>query len=173
MIFLLKYWQLIVGGIGVLILGVLLVIQKGETRHWHKQSDQNLAAYNNEHAAFASTVANYKLAYAKAQEDDAKNLARVKAEQSTINERTVNDYQTRIAATRSQLISLRSKGNTTTANSGGSGTAAMSNVPTPTCGTDAPTLDPVTRAFDCAIQLDELITSVDALSKVEVNGTPR
>ena len=56
-------------------LAVLLVIQKGETRHWKKQSAQFEQLYRGEQAAFAGTVANYRAAAETARAADSANAA--------------------------------------------------------------------------------------------------
>lgn len=165
----LKYWQLILGGLGCLALGILLMVQKGETRHWKKMSEQNFARYQAEHNAFASTVNSYRLTAIKAREDDTKNIERVRNELAKNNSESLNAYQIRLAAARDELARLRA--NTKAgANSSGGATTPVSSIPTPTCGTDAPTDDPITRAFTCAIQLDELIKAVSKNSEIEING---
>jgi hypothetical protein len=121
-------------------------------------------------AAFDQTVANYRAAAEQARRADAANVARVKAEQAKINQETSDAYQSRLAATRAQLERLRSQVPQARADSGSGGGPAVPAVPTPTCGADAPTLDPVTRAFDCAIQLDELIKWANRQAGIEVNG---
>ena len=88
-----------IAGIAVgLALAVLLVIQKGETRHWKKESGRFEQLYAQEQAALAGTVANYRAAADAARAADRANLARVAAEQRAINERTSNDYEARLAA---------------------------------------------------------------------------
>ena len=54
--------QGIAGTAASLALAILLVIQKGETRHWRKESGRNEQLYRGEEAAFAGTVANYRAA---------------------------------------------------------------------------------------------------------------
>jgi hypothetical protein len=51
-------WQGIAGLAASLALAILLVIQKGETRHWRAQSGQFEQLYHGEQVAFAGTVAN-------------------------------------------------------------------------------------------------------------------
>lgn len=156
MMALLKYWQLILGGIGCIALGIMLMFAKADARHWKKQSGQFEQALASEKAAFAQTVANYRAAVAEAKAADEANAARALKEQQAINERSRNDLQTRLAGvgTALQRLSVNTKA---AANSGGGGKPAVSSIPTPTCGTDSPTLNPIARAYDCAIQLDELI----------------
>ena len=52
-----------IAGLAVAVcLALLLVIQKGDTRHWRKQSGQFEQLYRAEQSAFAGTVANYRAA---------------------------------------------------------------------------------------------------------------
>jgi hypothetical protein len=90
-------WRLLnpqgIAGIAVaLALGILLLIQKGETRHWKKQSAGFEQLYHQEQAAFAGTVANYRAAAEQARIADAANAARVAAAQRTINERSNYEF---------------------------------------------------------------------------------
>src|SRR5438270_13435795 len=107
MILRLLNWQ----GIAVialsLALGVMLVIQKGETHHWKKASAGFEQLYHQDQAAFATTVANYRSAADQARAADQANLRRIAAEQQTINERTANDFEARLAAARTAAQRLR------------------------------------------------------------------
>ena len=55
-------WQGIAGIAASLGLAVLLFIQKAETRHWKKQSASFEQLYQQEQAAFQTTVADYRAA---------------------------------------------------------------------------------------------------------------
>jgi hypothetical protein len=85
-----------------LCLAALLVIQKGETRHWKRQSGQFEQLYRTEQAALAGTVANYKAAAEAARAADRAAAQRVAAEQRAINERTAYDFETRLADARAR-----------------------------------------------------------------------
>src|SRR5438270_424751 len=107
MILRLLNWQGIAGIALSLALGVLLAIQKGETHHWKKASAGFEQLYRQDQTAFATTVANYRSAADQARAADRANLTRVAAEQKTINERTANDYEARLAAARTAAQRLR------------------------------------------------------------------
>src|SRR5260221_4065538 len=107
MIFRLLNWQGLAGIALSLALGVMLLIQKGETHHWKKASAAFEQLYQQDQAAFATTVANYRSAADQARAADRANITRVAAEQQTINERTANDYQARLAAARTAAQRLR------------------------------------------------------------------
>src|SRR5882724_4274823 len=100
MILRLLNWQGIAGIALSLALGVMLLIQKGETHHWKKASAGFEQLYHQEHSAFATTVADYRAAVDQARAADQANLTRVAAEQRTINQRTADDYEDRLAAAR-------------------------------------------------------------------------
>ena len=166
-----------IAGIAVsLCLAVLLVIQKGETRHWKKQSSQFEQLYRGEHDAFDKTVANYRAAADQARAEDKANAERVAAEQQAINERTAHDFEARIAAARAAAerlrLQLQAAGDPRTG--GGAampGLPAAPGRPAETPGKDGlPPPDALT-ATEQAIQLDELIKWVRAQSKVDNNGS--
>ena len=97
-----------IAGLAVSVcLALLLVIQKGDTRHWRKQSDQFEQLYRGEQAAFASTVANYRAAAEAARAADKAAAERVRAEQAAINQRSNHDLQTRLADARARADRLR------------------------------------------------------------------
>ena len=95
--------QGIAGLAAALCLALLLVIQKGETRHWRKESARLEALYRDDHSAFAVTVANYRAAAAAARAVDQAAAARVAAAQDQISERTAHDFESRIAAARARI----------------------------------------------------------------------
>lgn len=162
-------WQGIAGLVVAVALGILLVVQTGKTNHWKKQSGHFEQLYQQEQTAYADTVAGYRAAATQATQVDAENAARVVAEQKQINERSRDELQTRLADARATIQRLQSHLQTT-ANSGGPAKPSVSVIPTPTCGTDSPALDPAARAYDCAIQLDELIKWTKSQAKVNIQG---
>ena len=90
-------------GIAVsLALGLLLVIQKAETRHWKSESTRFEQLYRNEQSAFATTVAEYRAAAEAARAADLAAAQRVAAEQQAINQRSQNDLQARLADARAR-----------------------------------------------------------------------
>jgi hypothetical protein len=164
-------------GLAVIPLLILLLIQKGETHHWKKQSGQFEQLYHGEQAAFTVTVANYRRAAEQALAADKANAERVAGEQAAINERIAHDYETRIAAARTAAERLRA--GTAAAHPGGrpgapvpglsaaTGGAAQAagegRLPAPLSGPDALT------ATEQAIQLDELIKWVEGQHEVDTN----
>jgi len=169
-----------VAGIAVsLALGLLLVIQKGETRHWKTKSGRFEQLYTGERAALAETIANYRAAADAARAADQANVARVAAEQRAINERTSNDYEARLAAARTLARSLRGQAPSAAADPGAGGAASLPRLPAPAGGADEtagedrlPDPDRL-LATEQAIQLDELIEWVKAQARVDPSSKER
>ena len=169
--------QGIAGLVVSLALGVLLVIQKGETRHWRKESGRFEQLYAHEQAALAGTVANYRVAAEQARESDAANAERVAAEQRQINERTTNDFEARLAAARSLAQRLRGQSAGAAADPGGGRAApvralsAASGGPHEAARQDRLPQSDALTATEQAIQLDELIKWVRAQASVDPNAS--
>ena len=157
----------------------LLILQKGETRHWRKQSAQYERLYRAEQAAFAVTVANYRAAAEAARRSDRENVERVAAEQRAINERTSNDYEARLAAARAAAERLRSPARPAAPDPGRRRATPVPGVPGPsggaaeTAGQNGLSVDDALVATEQAIQLDELIEWVKRQAKVDPNADPR
>ena len=97
-----------IAGLAVSIcLALLLVLQKGETRHWKRQSGQFEQLYRGEQSALAGTIANFRAAAEVARAADRAAAERVAAEQRAINERTENAYEARLADARARADRLR------------------------------------------------------------------
>ena len=168
--------QGIAGLAASLCLGLLLILQKGETRHWKKQSGQYEQLYTNERAAFADTVANVRAAAEQARAADRANAQRVLTEQAQINERTSHDLETRLADARARAERLRVEA---AARSGDSGSRSAAPMPglSAASGQSAhaaredglPQSDRLT-ATEQAIQLDELIRWVRRQAAVNPNA---
>jgi hypothetical protein len=178
MIFRLLNIQRIAGLAVSVALGILLIIQKGETCHWKKQSGQFEQLYRNGEAALAGTIANYRAAAEAARAADEANLARVSAEQRAINERTSNDFEARLTAAHALAQRLRGQTASAAADRGGGGAAPVPGLAAPAggaaeaAGEDGLSLPDRELATEQAIQLDELIKWVRAQAAVPVNGSP-
>ena len=165
-----------IAGIAVgLALGILLLIQKGETRHWKKESAGFEQLYRSEQSAFATTVANYRAAAATARAADQANAARVAAERLAINQRTADEYEARLAVPRAAAQRVRIDPQAAADPSAGR-SASMPRLPAAASGTAAtagedrlPASDALT-ATEQAIQLDELIKWVRSQASVDPNG---
>jgi acyl-CoA synthetase (AMP-forming)/AMP-acid ligase II len=174
MIMRLLNWQ---GIAGVAVAGVLLVmltVQKIETVHWKKQSESFEHLYEQAQAAFATTVANARAAADQARAADQANAARVATEQRSITERTMNDFEARLAAARADAHRLRldteAAGDPRARRS-----ASVPGVPAAASGSPQaagenrlPQPDQLT-ATEQAIQLDELIKWIRKQAKVDNN----
>jgi hypothetical protein len=167
-----------IAGIAVaLCLAALLVIQKGETRHWRRQSGQFEQLYRGEQAAFAGTVANYRAAAVTARAADAASAERVKAQQGAINQRSEHDYETRLAAARAGAQRLRVEAAAAATDSGRRGAApvpglsAAAGKPAQAAGQDRLPVDDALTATEQAIQLDELIKWVKRQSAIDPNAS--
>ena len=155
-------WQGIAGIASAIALSILLLIQKGETGHWKKQSAGFERLYRQEQAAFTSTVANYRAAAADARAADLANAARVAAAQVDINERTSHDLEVRLAAARAAAQRLRLQSQAAAdpragANPSMSGLAAASGGSAQAPREDGLPVSDRELATEQAIQLDELI----------------
>jgi len=167
-------WQGAFGIAASLALLALLLIQKGDTRHWRKQSQGFEANYRAEQQAHAQTVANYRAAAETARHADAANRDRVAAAQQDINERTIHDYEARLGDART--IADRMRSGTSAADRRGGRAAA---VPAPGAaareagGSAAQgelSISERLIATEQAIQLDELIKWVEAQGAVDIDG---
>ena len=171
-------WQGI-AGIGVAVaLFVMLTVQKLEAVHWRKQSEKFEQLYEQEQAAFATTVANTRAAASEAEADDKANADRVASQQRTINERTASEFESRLAAARAELERLRIKPKAT-ADSGVGASAHVSSVSVAAGGTaqgsgeDQFSQGDRLTATEQAIQLDELIKWVRLQHAVASNGSKK
>ena len=164
-----------VGLAASLCLGLLLLLQAGETRHWKKSSGQFEQLYRTEQTASAQTVANYRAAADAARAADRAASDRARAEQTAISERTINDYETRLADARSRARRLQPAAAAAATHPCGGRAAAVPGLSPAPCGADQaagqdglPAADALT-ATEQAIQLDELIRWVRKQAAVDPN----
>jgi signal transduction histidine kinase len=171
MILRLLNWQGIAGIAASLALVVLLLVQKGETHHWKRQSGAFEQLYRAEQAALAATVANTRAAAEAAHAADQANVARVAAGQRAITERTAHDYETRLAAARTAAERLR-RAALAPADPRPRGSASMPAVSlagrgaAQAAGEDRLPQSDALIATEQAIQLDELIKWVRGQAEV-------
>ena len=164
--------QGIAGLAAALSLVALLLLQKGETRHWRRQSGQFEQLYRGEQAAFAGTVANYRAASDAARAADKAAAERVRADQIQINERTQDAFQTRLADARAHADRLRLQAGAGSTDPGTGRAATMPGLSAASGGiaqaageNRLPDADSLV-ATEQAIQLDELIKWVKAQARV-------
>jgi len=168
-------WQGIAGIAAALALSMLLLVQKGETHHWKKQSASFERLYRQDQEAFATTVASYRAAADQTRAADAANSRRVAIEQRTISERTSYDYETRLAAARAAAQRLRGQPETA-ADSGARRSASVPSLSAAPRGADQAAGESglsrpdALTATEQAIQLDELIKWVQKQAAVDNNA---
>lgn len=156
-------------------LAVLLVIQKAETHHWKRLGARFEQLYRDEQSAFAATVANYRAAADAARTADKANAERVASAQRAINERTVHDFEARLADARARAEQLRVGAAHAAADRGHRSGPPMSGLPAPAIrpaqspDEDRLPLADALTASQQAIQLDELIKWVKAQAAVNPN----
>ena len=170
--------QGIAGLAAAVALAVMLLVQKGETRHWRKQSGQFEQLYRAEQVAFARTVAGYRAAAEAARAADRAAADRVRAQQRAINERTIHDYEARLAAARDRARRLQLAAAAPAADPCRRGAAPVPALSAPACGADPaagenrfPAGDTL-LATEQAIQLDELIRWVNRQARIDPNAPP-
>ncbi|WP_028969740.1 hypothetical protein [Sphingomonas sp. URHD0057] len=167
--------QGIAGITASLCLAVLFILQKGETRHWRKQSGHFEQLYQHEQSAFAGTVANYRAAAARTEDADRATAERVRAEQAAINQRSNNAFETRLADARARAERLRLEAPTAAANPSARGGSAVPGVPAAfgklasAAAEDRLPASEALTATEQAIQLDELIKWVRQQHEVDSN----
>lgn len=172
-------WQGMAGIAAVLALSIMLLVQKGETHHWKKQSAGFEQLYRQEQAAFATTVDNYRTAAVQARAADQANVARVTTEQASINERTSHDFETRLAAAHAAADQRVRNIAEAAAHPGAGGNAPMPGLsaaagrPAQAAGQNGLSVDDQLTATDQAIQLDELIKWTTAQHAVDPNQAPK
>jgi hypothetical protein len=168
-------WQGIAGVVVASALALLLLVQKGETRHWRRQSSHYEQLYRTGEAALAATVANYRAAAEGARAADQANLGRVTAAQLAITERTADDYQARLAAARARAEQLRRQSAATATDPGARGAAPVPGLAVAAGKpAEAPRQDRLPPgaallATEQAIQLDELIKWIRRQHGVDPN----
>jgi hypothetical protein len=174
--------QGIAGLVAALALAGLLLVQKGETRQWRKQSNQFEQLYREGQASLAGTIANYRAAADAARSADRAAAERVRADQLAINERTQNDLETRLADARARAGRLRGSSQTAPGDPGRGGAAPMPALPAATGGAAQSARqdglpspmnhDDALMATEQAIQLDELIKWVRRQSAIDPKAAP-
>jgi hypothetical protein len=163
-------WLYKILGAALAVAALLWLIQSRD--HWRDEARANDKLFHAEQAARAATAANYRAAAEQARRDDAQNLARVEAEQVQINERTENDFESRIASARADARRLREQASAAAADPGARGNAPVPGLPATAGavaeGADEDRLSQSERliATEQAIQLDELIKWVKAQAAV-------
>ncbi|GLV22025.1 hypothetical protein TomMM35A_18780 [Sphingobium sp. TomMM35A] len=100
-----RYWWAIPIIVLLAANSILFLVLNSRTADRDQWRDRATA----EERAHKQTVANYRAASAEAQRQAQANVARVKADQAAITERTVNDYQARLAAVDARYERVRAQ----------------------------------------------------------------
>jgi hypothetical protein len=176
-------WQGVTGIAAALALVGLLVAERIDAQHWRKESARFETLYGDEQLAFARTTAAYREAADTARAEDRANAARVTAEQQSINERTADDFEKRLAAARRAAADrLRGTAAAGAADPRSGGAAAVPGLSTAAVGAAeaagdhglpaaAVRADHALIATEQAIQLDELIAWVKRQAAVDPNSS--
>ena len=170
-----------------------LAVLVHDRNRWKAAAGMRAQQVVTEKAAHLGTVANYRAAAARARDSDARNAARVRLEQAQINERTADDFESRISAARARAQQLRGQAASTPTDPGAGQAAPVPGLPAAArdaaqaAGEDgfpasehspqaevAPLgADDALIATEQAIQLDALIKWVRAQAGVEPNASPQ
>ena len=153
---------------------VLLLLLIHNRNHWKAKTEHYAELLAGERAAHSATLANIRAATLEARLADAANAARTRAEQAAINERTADDFESRIAAVRAADERLHANAKTAI------GRRSRGSPPVP--GLSIAAQGPAQAALENrlseserltateqAIQLDELIDWVGAQAAVAVS----
>jgi len=163
----------LVVAIGCALLLALLIHDRNRWKSTAALRQQQVVA---EKAAHFATAANYRAAAEQARRQDAENLARVKASQAAINERTRDDFESRIAAARARVGELRQQAGRAAADTGRGGAATVPVLSASAPGASEAAGEDRLPDFDAliateqAIQLDELIKWVRRQAGVRASG---
>jgi hypothetical protein len=164
--------KLIAGACAVLMLALLV----HDRNRWKAKTEHYSELLSAERAANGATVANYRAAAERARRADAENLVRVRAEQEEINERTANDFESRIAVARARADELQRQAGSAAADPRGGGAAPLPGLSVSAegvaqaAGEDRLPESERLIATEQAIQLDELIKWVRSQAKVNMTG---
>ena len=164
------------GEIAGIALTVAFAALMGVQVHKTRAAQHELAATNAKLVTAQQTIINYQQAAEKARQADAQNRARAEAEQQAVVERTKEDYEARIARARTDAQRLRDQ-LARPANPGSPGAAPVSDhrgagPSSPGASEDhGLSIDERLIATEQAIQLDALISYVNGILKVDMNGT--
>ncbi len=162
-----RHWRLFASAAVAGVLILLLMIAKGDARHFK-------ALWRQEQTAHQLTIANYKAAAAEAERMDQANIVRVQTEQQAITEKVTNDYQSKLADSTDRYERLRAKASGYLSHPQSPGLPAS---PETTClavsGTTCEGIPPLLlEAQRNTDQLIALQTWVRAQSQVDVGNAP-
>lgn len=157
----------------VIAAALMIALLIHDRNRWKAKTSHYSALLAAERSAHSATVAGYRAAADRARREDAENLARVRASQAAINERTRDDFESRIAAARARFAELQRSTQAGAADSriGGAapvpGLSAAAERASQAAGEDGFSHSDQLIATEQAIQLDELIKWVKAQAEVK------
>lgn len=155
---------------------LLLALLVHDRNRWKARTSHYAELLAAERAVHSANIGNIRAAAEQARRADAANAARVRADQAAINERSIHDYESRIAAARAAAERLRGRAETVAADPRAGGATGVSALPAAAgvaaqaAGQDRLPESDALIATEQAIQLDELITWVRRQAAVPVNG---
>ena len=166
-----------------LVLGIAcalaLALLVHDRNRWKAKTAHYAELLASERGAHAATIANVRAAADRARAADLANAERVAARQGAINERSVHDFETRLADARAAARRLRGEGALAAADPGAGrakdlpGLSVSAGSAAQAAGQDRlPDRDRLI-ATEQAIQLDELIKWVERQQAVDPGGQPR
>lgn len=165
--FILPRWKWFVGALAAALLVTMLLVARGDARHYK-------ALWQQEQSAHQQTIANYKAAADEAARLDKANIDRVTKEQTAITEKVTNDYQSKLADSADRYERLRAKASGYLSHPQSPGVPAS---PETTCqavaGTDCEAIPTALKAAqDNTDQLLALQAWVRTQSAVDVGNAP-
>jgi hypothetical protein len=166
-------WLYRILGAAVAAAALLWLIQSRD--HWRDEARANAGLFQAEQAAHSATLANYRAAAEQARREDSENLARAEAAQAQINERTGNEFESRIASARAHAGRLREQALAAATDPGARRAAPLPAVPNSArgapqaAGESGFSLTDREIATEQAIQLDELIKWVHRQAEVKAD----
>lgn len=169
-------WQGIAGLAAALALAALLLIQKGEARHFRKESARFERLYRDGESIRAQLVTDYSAAAERARAQDRANAARVAGTQDVINRSSLNDFEVRVADARARSERLRSsrlaEDRSPAGNASVPGLSGTSGRLAQGAGQNGLSAEDALTATEQAIQLDALIKWVRAQAAIDPNRNP-
>ena len=164
--------KLILGMACALALALLI----NDRNRWKAKTAHYAEVLASERGATAATIANVRAAAEQARAADKANAERVVARQGEINERSANDFETRLAVARAAAQRLRGEGATGAADPGAGRAAAVPGLSAAAqgaaqaAGEDRLSAAERLIATEQAIQLDELIKWVERQHLVDMGA---
>jgi hypothetical protein len=157
-----------------LILGIAcalaLALLIHDRNRWKAKTSHYAEMLAAERGAHQATIANVRAATEQARKADLANAERVKVRQSAINQRSMHDYETRLADVRAAAGRLRGQGTSVAADPGRGRAAPLPGISAAAGGAAQAAGDDRLPDAAALIQLDELIKWVERQHEVDTGG---